>query len=531
MSAVTQPGSPDEIAICLDISESRTAMDMSGGHTASVERTRPRRGTDETIGSTSTFIGSEKGDKEIDVQTLELQPSAGDLLTLHPSLATKDIEGRPTQDRAVFGRWQRICLHWLTAYRVLLTFVIMANLGAIIAELVTDSAVEATLTATAANIVAAVLLRQEELINLSFGLISKLPSSLPLPIRRTIGDFHHYGGVHVGCALSALLWYITFTGLNTIRVLNLLSLDHMTTTLYIDIVLSYTTLLTILVICLTAVPRFRVRFHNTFEATHRFGGWAALLVLWIHAGITTLTPDALVPLYAHPSLWFLALTTILIIIPWLRIRRVPITASRLSTRELHLTFPCTRMPYTSTLRFSTSPLTEWHAFATIPSSASSAHILVSAAGDWTSKLLAHAPAQLWIRNPPTQNFLALVPLFKHVLLVATGAGIAPVLSLLASPRTSTMLAQKRRVRVLWCVAEPEAAHWGFVSDAIRGVDPEAVVLDSRIRRPDVAFEARRLCEKEGLEAVFVVSNPRVTGEVVRESKGSGFAAFGAVFDS
>lgn len=528
MSAVTQPGSPDQIAVCLNTFESRTMMDMSSGHATSVERTRPRRGTDDSM---STFVGSEKGNEKIDVQTLELQLRASDSLTLHPSLASRDVEGRPTQDRAIFGRWQRIYIHWLTAYRALVVLIVLANLGAIIAELVTDPAVETALTATAANIVAAALLRQEELINLSFGLISKLPPGLPLPIRRTIGDFHHYGGLHVGCALSALLWYIMFTGLNTVRVLNLLSLDDMTTILYMDIVLSYTTLLTILVVCLTAVPRFRVRFHNTFETTHRFGGWAALLVLWLHAGITTLTPGSLVPLYAHPSLWSLALTTVLIIIPWLRIRRVPITAYHLSTRELHLTFPYTHMPFTSTIRLSTSPLREWHAFATIPSCGSSAHIVISAAGDWTSKLLAHPPTQLWIRNPPTQNFLALVPLFKHVLLVATGAGIAPVLSLLVSPRTSNMLAQKCRVRVLWCVAEPEVTHWGFVLDAIRGVDPEAVVLDSRIRRPDVAFEARWLCEKDGLEAVFVVSNPRVTGEVVRECKGRGLAAFGAVFDS
>ncbi|KAJ4330097.1 hypothetical protein N0V87_010295, partial [Didymella glomerata] len=421
MPPSTQPGMPEEGMTCLDISKPCTAVDTSGGHAASTERLRTRRGTDETVNSKPTFIGSEKGDKQMNVQMLELQPSADGLLTSHPSPAMIEEEGRLTQDRVTFGRWQRIRLHCFTAYRVLVMFVVIVNSAAIIAKLVTVPAVEAPLTATAANIMNAVLLRQEELINFNFRLISRLPSSLPFFIRRTIGDFHHYGGVHVGCALSALLWYIVFTVLNTIRVLDFLSLDHMNPTLYIDIVLSYTTLLTILAICLTAIPRFRVRFHDTFEATHRFGGWTALLVLWLHAGITTLTPDASVPLYAHPSLWLLALTTILITIPWLRIRRVPITTHRLSARELHLTFPFTHMPYTSTLRFSTTPLTEWHAFATITLSASHASILISAAGDWTTSLLAHPPSAVWIRNPPSQNFLALVPLFQDVLLVATGA--------------------------------------------------------------------------------------------------------------
>lgn len=505
-------------------------MDMSDGHTASTERTRPRRGTDETIDSTPTFVVSKKCDKGIVIQTLERRPSAEDSLTLHAS-PTAVEEGRPTQERVPFGRWQRFRLHWLTAYRVMIMFVVMVNLGVMIAMVATGPAVEAPLTATAANILAAVLLRQEELINLSFEFISRLPCSLPISIRRVIGDFHHYGGVHVGCALSALLWYIMFTVLNTVRVLGLLSLHDTTTTLYIDVIVSCITLLIILVVCSTAIPRFRVRFHNTFEATHRFGGWAALVVLWIHAGITSLIPDASLPLCAHPSLWLLALTTILIILPWLRMRRVPITTQVLSPRELRLTFPSTHTPHTTTLRFSTAPLTEWHAFAVIPHTASTAQIIVSAAGDWTTELITHPPTSLWIRNPPTKNFLTLVPLFRNVLLVATGAGIAPMLSLLASPCVRDMRAQQRRVRVLWCVADPGAAQWGFVLDAVRGVDAEAVVFDGRVRRPDVGFEARALCEREGLEAVFVVGNPRVTTEVVGECKGRGIAAYGAVFDS
>ena len=530
MSAMTQRGEPDESEICLRLHETRTTLDMTGVQADITERTRPRRGTDETIDSASTFMGSQKGHKEIEIQTLELRPSASDSLTLHPSSATVDEEGQPTRDQAAFGRWKRFRLRWLTAYRVLIMFITIANSAAMITKLLTGSAAEAPLTATAANIMAAVLLRQEDLINFSFGFISRLPSTLPFSVRRMIGDFHHYGGVHVGCALSALLWYIMFTGLNTIRILDLLSLDHMTPTLRIQIVLSYTTLLAIFVICLTAIPRFRVRFHNTFEATHRFGGWTALLVLWLHAGIATLTPDTSAPLYTHPSLWLLTCTTILITIPWLRMHRVPITSHRLSNRELHLTFPFTNMPHTSTLRFSTSLLTEWHAFATIPS-ADGGSILVSAAGDWTMKLLANPPTTLWIRNPPVQNFLACVPLFRDVLLVATGAGIAPVLSLLTNAHIAAMKAQNRRVRIIWCVSDPWVVHWVFVLDAMRAIDKHAVVFDSRVRRPDLAFEARRLCERENLEAVFVVSNARVTGELVEECKARGLASYGAVFDS
>jgi len=346
-----------------------------------------------------------------------------------------------------------------------------------------------------------------------------------------VGDLHHYGGVHVGCALSALMWYIAFTAFNTVRVLDFVSRGNMTTVLYVDVITAYTALLVILIICITAIPRLRARCHNAFETTHRFGGWTALAVLWIHAGISTLSPDASQPLHSHASLWLILLTTLLIILPWLRIRRVPITIHPISAREVQLTFPYACMPYTSTLRTSTSPLTEWHAFATIPLTSTSAQLLVSQAGDWTSSLIASPPSHLWIRHPPTLNFLALAPLFASLLLVATGAGVGPLLSLLASPAIKLMRAQRRNVRVMWCVAAPDAAHWAFVLAAIHDVDGDAVVFDSRAGRPDMAFEARELAVKEALEAVMVVSNPRVTRDVVGGCKGVGVAAYGAVFDS
>ena len=407
----------------------------------------------------------------------------------------------------------------------------MVNLGVLISQMVFVPVVKAPLTATAINITVAVLLRQEEVINFGFTLVSKTPATLPLAVRRTVGDFHHYGGLHIGCALSALLWYIMFTGLNTVRVLDLLQLGNMTTPLYLDITTAYIALLTILLVCTTAISRFRVRFHNTFEATHRFGGWAALFVLWIHAGITTLTSDTSISLCAQPSLWLLFIATLLLILPWLRIRHVPIAISPISSREMQICFPYTRMPYTSTLRLSTHPLTEWHAFATIPLTPTTAKVIVSRAGDWTSSIIAAPPEKLWIRRPAMMNFLAFAPLFNSILLVATGAGIGPMLSLLASPAVTRMREQGRKVKVLWCVYDSYAPHWAFVLDAIRKVDGEPVVFDSKAGRPDVAFEACWVARKEGVEAVFVVSNPKVTKEVVWECKINGLAAYGAVFDS
>ncbi|KAH7064241.1 hypothetical protein BKA63DRAFT_537941 [Paraphoma chrysanthemicola] len=427
---------------------------------------------------------------------------------------------------------RRFCLHWLTAYRILIALAVLFNLVIMVLLIPHRLPLENVLVATAANLLASILARQEDLINLSFGLVSRIPTGLPLGFRIIMADFHHYGGVHIGTAVSSLMWYILFVGLNTATCVTRAKDGTITRWHWVDIVTCYVFLTITLLICLSAITRFREKFHNHFEVTHRFAGWASLIVLWINCGISTIVDPTHTPLYKSRSIWLLALTTFFIILPWVRIRRVSILAQPISTREIKLTFPYANMPYTSTCRFSLSPLFEWHAFATIPSpDALSASIVISAAGDWTQNILAHPPQRIWIRAPPTANFLAFTSIFNSVLLVATGAGIAPMLSLLASPAVKHMLAVGKKVRFMWCVYDSGAAHWMFVQEAIRKVDPLPKILDSKAGRPDVAFEARYLAQTEALEAVMVVSNKKVTNEVVREVKRCGGAAYGAVFDS
>jgi hypothetical protein len=450
----------------------------------------------------------------------------------------EDVEGQNPASRfsAKSGVWlsrlRRHCLHWLTAYRVLMavTFIINAICLGLFIDF--ERPLQGVLVATAANLLISVLVRQEDLINLSFGLIAKIPSTLPLGLRKTIADFHHYGGVHIGCAVSALLWYGFFIYVNTRACMYASSYGYMTNWHWADIITCYLFLLFITAMCLTAIPRLREKLHNQFERIHRFGGWLSIAVLWINAGISTITTG--VPLYRSISIWLLLIATLLILLPWLRIRSISITATPISAREVKLTFPYASMPYTSTARFSSNriPILEWHAFATIPSpDGLRADIIISAAGDWTKSIIANPPDKIWIRNPPAANFLSFAPLFHSLLLIATGAGIGPMLSLLQSPTISSMRAIGKKIKVMWCVYEPDAPHWEFVQKVIRNVDKEPKIFDSRKGRPDVAFEAGEMMASEGIEGVMVVSNKKVTEEVVRGVKGRGGAAYGAVFDS
>ncbi|KAL1799599.1 hypothetical protein ACET3X_003636 [Alternaria dauci] len=443
-------------------------------------------------------------------------------------------EPRPRQRTLDF------CLHWFTAYRILIGLTFVINVAVFIVYIEKTHyerfALPGPLIATATNIFVAIFVRQEDLINASFSFVAKTPASLPLWLRKTIADFHHYGGLHIGCSLAALLWYCYFVFLNTNFFLDSVKQDKATGWMWADIFTCYAILLSILIVCILAHPRLRVRFHDAFEHTHRFGGWTTLLVLWINAGVASNNPGS-PPLYANAALWLLASTTFLIILPWTRMRRVPIIAEVVSSREIKLTFPYKNMPYTSTARFSLSPLLEWHAFATIPIQASStptissAYIVISQAGDWTKSIITSPPTHIWIRKPAAKNFLSFAPLFNSLLLVATGAGIGPLLSLLSSPAIAHMREQGKPVRVMWCVYDPNAVHWRFVQDIIRRVDPEPKIFDSRDGRPDMAFEADFMKRECGLEAAMVVSNAALTREMVERIKGNGGAAYGAVFDS
>lgn len=427
---------------------------------------------------------------------------------------------------------QKVWLRWCTAYRLLLSLAIVLNAILLIVLAYDGIPNESVLLATAINLLIAVLIRQEDLINASFSLVARTPSTLPLVVRKIIADFHHYGGVHIGCAISSLIWYCFFVIQNTMIFIHRSRQGAVTAFLWVDVLTSYAFMLLIALMCITAHPRLRAKFHNTFEHTHRFGGWASLVVLWVNTGISSLVASSSRRLYQSPALWLLAATTAIIILPWLRMRRVPITAELVSNREVKLTFPYANMPYTSTTRFSCTPLADWHAFATIPcADSNSAQIIISRAGDWTSSLIANPPSHLYIRTPTAKNFLAFTPLFNSVLLVATGAGIGPMLSLLKSPIIAQMQAQGKAVRVMWCVHGADAPHWAFVQDTIRSVDPQPQIFDSRIFKPDIAFEAKYMMHRCGLEAVMVVSNVQVTQNVVREVKAVGGAAYGAVFDS
>ena len=103
-------------------------------------------------------------------------------------------------------------------------------------------------------------------------------------------------------------------------------------------------------------------------------------------------------------------------------------------------------------------------------------------------------------------------------------------------------------RLIWSTPSPLATYGPQLLDEIHDADPEAVVWDTRVKgRPDLVKLAWGICKghaSEGrgyeekvtegrneYEAVFVVSNQKVTEEVVYALEARKVPAFGPVFDS
>lgn len=276
-------------------------------------------------------------------------------------------------------------------------------------------------------------------------------------------------------------------------------------------VITYLVLVLLLGIITFAYPKVRSVAHDNFERTHRFLGWTAVFLVWAlvsHTNtlirfivvltsnhqIVLLTNDYRMPgqtlghaLIHAPPFWLVAILTISIILPWLRLRKVPVRAEVLSTHAVRLYFDYGKLqlnvatmfslnsyaflvtPVTGSFtRISESPLFEWHGFATIPEPGMKGYsLVVSRAGDWTSRQIENPPTSLWVRGIPTCGVIRIVPLFRRVVLVATGSGIGPC--------APAILEKRVPMRLLWTSPDVRKTFGDKLVDSIIAAEPNAVI--------------------------------------------------------
>ena len=179
-----------------------------------------------------------------------------------------------------------------------------------------------------------------------------------------------------------------------------------------------------------------------------------------------------------------------IITPWLHLKKVPVRSEVLSEHAVRLYFDysmfhiLTASDYMLILsaattypghftRLSTNPLFEWHSFAGIGAPGEKGYsVIISRAGDWTSKQIEEPPSNIWIRGVPTYGVMRVHTLFRRVLLVGTGSGIAPL--------TPVLLAKRVPMRLLWTAPNLRKTFGDKLVNTILEADPDAVIYGTAI---------------------------------------------------
>ncbi|KAF4648953.1 hypothetical protein FOL47_002608, partial [Perkinsus chesapeaki] len=152
-------------------------------------------------------------------------------------------------------------------------------------------------------------------------------------------------------------------------------------------------------------------------------------------------------LLADARLWEACVLVMFVIYPWLHLRKRNVLSHRLSSHALVLNFDYSDVSFGQAIRISDSPLRETHAFAVIPNIRSTVDnmsheeaklwhvdekgfsVVISRAGDWTGRMIDNPPKHIWTRGVPQYGALRVTSLFKPCIVMATGSGIAPCLSI------------------------------------------------------------------------------------------------------
>ncbi len=349
-----------------------------------------------------------------------------------------------------------------------------------------------------ANFALAIVFRQQHVINLLHWLATRAPSTWSLRLRWALGKVYHFGGVHVGAAMSGTLWHLLFVGALTYEEVQ----GHHSVSIG-NVIVSYASVALFGIIVIMTSPSLRASAHNSFEMTHRFCGWAAVVVIWANTVLFVSSQrghDSLArALLTAPTIWLLLVITTSIALPWLQLRKVPVTIERPSAHVALVALNHWVKPSVGSIRaISRNPLREWHSFATVPASIGypgGYRIVISRAGDWTGEFIDNPPKHVWVR------------------------GIH-------------LIASKVPAQLVWATRSPRKTYGDALVDEILAVAPHATIWNTdQHGKPDLVSLAYAADASFGAEAVICISNKKVTWQVVHALERRGIPAFGPIWDS
>ncbi|KAL2608183.1 hypothetical protein R1flu_026756 [Riccia fluitans] len=415
----------------------------------------------------------------------------------------------------------------LSTYNILLVLSIVSNLICLILATVgrLPSAKNHAATVSVANVVTLVLCRSEVFLRCFFWLVVKFLGHrwVPLIIKTAVTSIlQSVGGIHNGCGLSAVFWLVY-------AIVNAFMDRKANPILILSIAFAILVLFGFSI--LAAIPIVRHKHHNVFERTHRIAGWTSLALLWAFI----MLKDGYDPesksysvggsLKSKVELWLTVVVTIIIMLPWLSMRKVPVKTVVSPSKNNSLIHFEGGVKPGLLARISRSPLSEWHAFGII-SDGKSHTVLAGAVGDFTKGLVESPPSYIWVRSFHFAGLPYLTNLYGKVLHVATGSGICVFFSFLLQET-------KADVHVIWITKSLSNSYGEEFHKIITSIPGDRLtVFDTAVTgRPKTVEVVVNKVKDWGAECVIVTSNPIGSNEIVGGCKAAGIPAFGPIWDS
>jgi predicted ferric reductase len=264
--------------------------------------------------------------------------------------------------------------------------------------------------------------------------------------------------------------------------------------------------------------------HERFELMHRFVGWSVLGVLVAvvaHRFAVDLAAGAV------PAALLLAAVVGVVAQPWTSVRRLPVEVLVVTPGLVVLAMPGRRR-VGEFVRVSLEGR-EWHAFAVSTCGREGADrfcLVIRRAGDWTEQLGRSCengtpPTWLQVRTLRGYGFMGAAQAYRQVLVVATGAGIGPVLLYLLDRRQPGL-------HCVWIARDPRSSIGADLVDRVLA-GAQTILVDTSDARPDLAQLVTAAAV--GVEAVFVVGNATARDQVAAVCSDLGVRWYGPTFDS
>ncbi|KAJ7647651.1 hypothetical protein FB45DRAFT_1101513 [Roridomyces roridus] len=416
---------------------------------------------------------------------------------------------------------------WFNTYRKLFAFVLTFNVVGLILAITGTWQYPRVYTGAfvLGNLQVAVLVRNEFFGRLLYLLVNTLFAKwTPLRFRLACtSTLQHLGGIHSGCAVSGTLWLL----FRLVRITA--NTDRYPASIIVSGLITFFTLA-------ASFPWIRNSRHNIFEAGHRLIGWLSLIsskvfvVLGDCYDVSTRSWRAAHIgasfLVRQQDFWFAVVMSLLIVMPWVTLRKVPVVVEVPSPKVAIIRFQ-RGMQQGLLTRISRGSWLEFHAFGIISEGRNSGeHFLICGVqGDFTQSLVDHPPTYLWTRQLKCANLSNTTKLYKRGIRVCTGTGLGAALS--------TCL-QSPDWHLIWMGSNQEATFGTTISSLIRDkLPPEQYTLwDSKVKggRPVVMRLIRETYEKWGAEVVFITSNMQGNAEMMEGCMREGIPAFGTLWD-